>query len=265
MCSLVSKERACRSAVAAAFALLAFALTASTAGDAHADPTSASIPEAQTGRLSLSLKEALDRAEQRGPEVLLAGRAVLEARAQRVGAGVVLPENPRLSVDARPLFTGGTTGQFGYTATWVDRAGNVAVSVLTVTVGEGQGLLARTDASGSAHFKLAGADGSRFDLTVTCPAAYGGGTRPDCGHDHQTQSVTCVSVLFVAAAAMALGFSFKNVLANFACLVIAYGAYCFLAVSCWRIRFWPLRFLRSSALQSRSLRDTFCVLSACSA
>lgn len=49
--------------------------------------------------------------------------------------------------------------------------------VAEATVGEGQGLLARTDASGSAHFKLDGADGSRFDLTVTCPAAYGGGTR----------------------------------------------------------------------------------------
>ena len=116
MCSLVSKERARRSAVAAAFAWLAFAVTASTAGDAHADPASASIPEAQAGPLSLSLKEALDRAEQRGPEVLLAGRAVVEARALRVGAGVVMPANPRVTVDARPLFTGGTPGTLGYAA-----------------------------------------------------------------------------------------------------------------------------------------------------
>ncbi len=50
--------------------------------------------------------------------------------------------------------------------------------VADAAVGEGQGLLARTDASGAAHFKLDGADGSRFDLVVTCPASYGGGTRP---------------------------------------------------------------------------------------
>lgn len=46
------------------------------------------------------------------------------------------------------------------------------------TVGEGQGQLGKTDSSGVAHFKLDGADGSRFDLTVTCPASYGGATRP---------------------------------------------------------------------------------------
>ena len=67
--------------------------------------------------LSLSLKDALDRAEQRAPEVVLAGRAVREAQAQRVGAGVVMPVNPRLNVDARPLLTGGPFGEPGYAAT----------------------------------------------------------------------------------------------------------------------------------------------------
>jgi cobalt-zinc-cadmium efflux system outer membrane protein len=118
MCSLVSKKRARRSAAAfAAFALLATAVTVTTSGDAHADPASPSEREAQSGPLSLSLKEALDRAEQRGPEVLLAGRAVQEARALRVGAGVVMPSNPRVTVDARPLFTGGAFGTLGYAAT----------------------------------------------------------------------------------------------------------------------------------------------------
>jgi hypothetical protein len=118
MCSLVSKKRARRSAAAfAAFALLATAVTVTTSGDAHADPASPSEREAQSGPLSLSLKEALDRAEQRGPEVLLAGRAVQEARALRVGAGVVMPSNPRVTVDARPLFTGGAFGTLGFAAT----------------------------------------------------------------------------------------------------------------------------------------------------
>jgi outer membrane protein TolC len=66
--------------------------------------------------LSLSLKDALERAEQRAPEVALAGRYVREAQAQRVGAGIILPVNPRLNVDARPLLRGGPVGELGYAA-----------------------------------------------------------------------------------------------------------------------------------------------------
>ncbi|MBX3193045.1 MAG: hypothetical protein KF819_39035 [Labilithrix sp.] len=44
-------------------------------------------------------------------------------------------------------------------------------------VGTGGAALAKTDAAGVARFKLDGADGSRYDLTVACPADYGGGTR----------------------------------------------------------------------------------------
>ena len=98
----------------AALTLLATALSAPLTTAAHAEPASRELP---TGAVSLSLKEALDRAEQRGPDVMLAGRAVQEARALRVGAGVVMPSNPRLAVDARPLFTGGPAGQLGYAAT----------------------------------------------------------------------------------------------------------------------------------------------------
>lgn len=64
--------------------------------------------------LSLSLKDALERAEQRAPEVVLAGRAVREAQAQRTGAGIILPVNPRLTVEARPLLTAGPFGELGY-------------------------------------------------------------------------------------------------------------------------------------------------------
>lgn len=66
--------------------------------------------------LSLSLKEAIERAEQRAPDVVLAGRAVQEARAHRMGAGVVMPVNPRLNVEARPLLRGGPLGELGYAA-----------------------------------------------------------------------------------------------------------------------------------------------------
>jgi hypothetical protein len=52
--------------------------------------------------------------------------------------------------------------------------------------------------------------------------------------------VCILTVLFVAAAATA-GLSFKNVLLNVALFAVAYGAYCFLAVCCWGIRFLPLR------------------------
>jgi outer membrane protein, heavy metal efflux system len=66
--------------------------------------------------LSLSLPEALDRAKADSPEVTRARFAVREADAKRVGAGIVMPINPRLAVDARPLISGGS-GSLGYGAT----------------------------------------------------------------------------------------------------------------------------------------------------
>jgi outer membrane protein TolC len=69
--------------------------------------------------LSLSLKDALERAEQRAPEVVLAGRAVREAQAQRTGAGIILPINPRLTAEARPLLTAGPFGELGYASSLV--------------------------------------------------------------------------------------------------------------------------------------------------
>ena len=73
-------------------------------------PASAAAP------LSLSLDEALARAKATGPEVTRARYAVREADAKRVGAGLVMPANPRLQVDARPLVSGGS-GKMGYGAT----------------------------------------------------------------------------------------------------------------------------------------------------
>lgn len=50
--------------------------------------------------------------------------------------------------------------------------------VANVDIGSGAGVLAKTDATGTARFKLDGADGTRFDLAVTCPEGFGGPPRP---------------------------------------------------------------------------------------
>jgi cobalt-zinc-cadmium efflux system outer membrane protein len=67
--------------------------------------------------ISLTLDDALERAKDRAPEVVIGAHAVREARARRAGAGVVFPTNPRLSMDARPPITGGNLSDVGYGAT----------------------------------------------------------------------------------------------------------------------------------------------------
>jgi len=75
------------------------------------------IPQADAAvPLSLSLPDALARAKTDGPEVTRARFAAREADARRVGAGLIMPVNPRLAVDARPLISGGS-GRMGYGAT----------------------------------------------------------------------------------------------------------------------------------------------------
>jgi cobalt-zinc-cadmium efflux system outer membrane protein len=64
----------------------------------------------------LSLVDALARAKADGPEVTRARLAAREADARRVAAGLVMPVNPRLAVDARPLLSGGSAS-LGYGAT----------------------------------------------------------------------------------------------------------------------------------------------------
>jgi len=66
--------------------------------------------------LRLSLPDALARVPQRAPEVVLADSTVLEVQARRAGAGILLPTNPRLSLDVRPPFSGAGLGEVGYSA-----------------------------------------------------------------------------------------------------------------------------------------------------
>src|SRR5687768_683495 len=72
--------------------------------------------DSPTGPVSLSLREAIDRAQVRSPDVIMSGHAVREAMARRVGAGLIMPVNPRVSVDARPGVNMGTAGSLGYSS-----------------------------------------------------------------------------------------------------------------------------------------------------
>ena len=56
-------------------------------------------------------------------------------------------------------------------------------------------------------------------------------------------AIGAASMLLIMIAATALGFSFENTLANFVGFVAGCLAYSFLAVSCWQIRFLPLRII----------------------
>jgi cobalt-zinc-cadmium efflux system outer membrane protein len=67
--------------------------------------------------LTLTLADALNRAMTESPEVVVARANIRQAEARRIGAGVILPNNPRLSVDVRPpLSGGGTYKDLGYGA-----------------------------------------------------------------------------------------------------------------------------------------------------
>jgi cobalt-zinc-cadmium efflux system outer membrane protein len=65
--------------------------------------------------LALSLEGAVARAVAVGPGVTRARFALREAAAHGVGAGLVVPQNPRLAVDVRPVASGGS-GSPGYGA-----------------------------------------------------------------------------------------------------------------------------------------------------
>jgi outer membrane protein, heavy metal efflux system len=66
-------------------------------------------------KLSLSLAEAEERAMAQSPEVVRSRQNIRISEARRVGAGIILPINPRLSVDVRPPITGGYK-DVGYSA-----------------------------------------------------------------------------------------------------------------------------------------------------
>lgn len=97
---------------AARAAISVFSLLLTTSGYAQAaSPARAEEPD------RLSLADALSAAHERAPDVILARYSVLEARARRVGAGLVMPSNPRVQVEGRPPITGGGFDDLGYAAT----------------------------------------------------------------------------------------------------------------------------------------------------
>jgi cobalt-zinc-cadmium efflux system outer membrane protein len=100
----------------AALCALAVAAALPSSARAQGQPPAREADARRGESLSLSLKEAIDRAQLRAPEVVMAGHAVREARARRVGAGIVTPTNPRLSFDARPPISGAPMREVGYAA-----------------------------------------------------------------------------------------------------------------------------------------------------
>jgi outer membrane protein TolC len=84
-----------------------------------ATSTSSEAKAPASNRLALSLSDAVARAMAQSPEVVNAQNFIRQAEARRVGAGVVLPTNPRLSADVRPSLYNGTTAfrDTGYGAT----------------------------------------------------------------------------------------------------------------------------------------------------
>jgi hypothetical protein len=56
-------------------------------------------------------------------------------------------------------------------------------------------------------------------------------------------AIVCIATIIFIAVTTSFGFSLRNVLLNIASFAVAYGAYCFLAACCWRIRSLPLRIL----------------------
>ncbi len=141
-----SSRRTTRLALALAVALGPLAAL-SRPGGAWAQPTQA---PATPAALSISLSDAMARAEQTYPALAPAQALVGEAEATRVGAGIRLPVNPRLQFDVRPALEGGARG---------DRPGWAASADATFEVG------------GAAGARLREADGrvatARAELATT--------------------------------------------------------------------------------------------------
>ena len=73
--------------------------------------------QARADVLSLSMADASERASRLAPEVQLALGHVREADATHVGAAVIMPVNPRLSVDGRSGLDRDSRGAFGVAST----------------------------------------------------------------------------------------------------------------------------------------------------
>jgi outer membrane protein, heavy metal efflux system len=102
-------------------------LTASEAAAQAATPPAEGAPLGEnpppgapptTDRVALSLPDAVNRAMALSPEVVTSKNNIRAAEARRVGAGIIMPVNPRVSIDARPpLYGGGTLNKdIGYSA-----------------------------------------------------------------------------------------------------------------------------------------------------
>lgn len=76
--------------------------------------STASAQEAPAPARALSFEAALHLAEQHAPRMRLARSSVRAAEAYAVGAGVLMPVNPRLSADVRPPITGGQLHDMGF-------------------------------------------------------------------------------------------------------------------------------------------------------
>ncbi|HSI02941.1 MAG: TolC family protein [Myxococcota bacterium] len=63
---------------------------------------------------TVSLAEVRSRAAARSPDVRQAMLRIREAEATRVGAGIIMPVNPRVQFDLRPGLNQGTGGTYGY-------------------------------------------------------------------------------------------------------------------------------------------------------
>lgn len=74
----------------------------------------AGSPTEPPGALRLSLADAVAMAETRSPDVLVARSETDVARARRVGAGIIMPANPRLSLEARPALASTPSPALGY-------------------------------------------------------------------------------------------------------------------------------------------------------
>ncbi len=116
MHKVLPRRRAAVGAACFAFSVT-FALALAKPAPAIAAATAIEpVASTATGTLSLSLKEAIERAQVHAPDVVMAGHAVRQASARRVGAGIILPTNPRLQFDVRPGINQGTGGQLGYSS-----------------------------------------------------------------------------------------------------------------------------------------------------
>lgn len=73
------------------------------------------LPSAAAAPMTLSLSEAVAMARQNAPDVRMAEGMLHQAQARRVGAGVIMPVNPRVYAEARPAITG-SPWELGYAA-----------------------------------------------------------------------------------------------------------------------------------------------------